>query len=219
MSFEPLTPERRREMTRQHLLEAAAVVFTQKGFHGSSLEEVASRAGFSKGAVYWHFKNKEDLFLALIDDRTDRNFALTAAALEGDSQDVDDQLARVRELLHAGFFGDANWETLYLEFVLYATRSPEASQKLAARVERERELIRSEIERWNAAMGAEPKYPTREFAEFVQALFNGIGILRLVDRQGVTDRTLDDVFGLLYDAMGRGAEPTTAVEARSIETT
>ena len=39
-------------MTRQHLLDAAAIVFTRNGFHGSTLDEVAATAGFTKGAVY-----------------------------------------------------------------------------------------------------------------------------------------------------------------------
>src|SRR5919204_3512035 len=63
VTIEPLTPERRRAMTRQHLLEAAAIVFARKGFHESTLDEVAATAGFSKGAVYSNFKSKDDLFV------------------------------------------------------------------------------------------------------------------------------------------------------------
>src|SRR5262249_53432660 len=81
MSFEPLTPERRRAMTRQHLLDAAAIVFARDGFHGATLDEVATAAGFSKGAVYSNFKSKEDLFLALFDERIDRQFAVVSEAL------------------------------------------------------------------------------------------------------------------------------------------
>ena len=83
MTFEPLTPERRREMTRRHLLEAAAVVFAAKGFHGATLDEVAAAAGFTKGAVYSNFKSKDDLFLALLDDRSERQFAVMIEVLEG----------------------------------------------------------------------------------------------------------------------------------------
>src|SRR6202034_428303 len=67
MAIEPLTPERRRRQTRDHLLEAAAQVLAERGFHGASLDEVAAAAGFTKGAVYSHFKNKEDLFLAVLE--------------------------------------------------------------------------------------------------------------------------------------------------------
>src|SRR5580658_3699842 len=65
MALQPLTPERRRQQTREHLLAAAAEVFAERGFHGASLDEVAAVAGFTKGAVYSNFRNKEGLFLAL----------------------------------------------------------------------------------------------------------------------------------------------------------
>jgi AcrR family transcriptional regulator len=61
-------------MTRRHLLEAAAIVFAQKGFHAATLDEAAAAAGFTKGAVYSNFKSKDDLFLALFDDRIERQF-------------------------------------------------------------------------------------------------------------------------------------------------
>src|SRR5260221_4761770 len=133
MASEPLTPERRRAMTRQHLLDAAAIVFTRNGFHGSTLDEVAATAGFTKGAVYSNFTSKDDLFLALLDDRVERQFAVATEVLESGTHDSAQQQPVVRELLHSGaFFWDDAWTTLYLEFVLYSRRNPEAAAKLAA---------------------------------------------------------------------------------------
>ena len=83
VTIEPLTPERRRAMTREHLLEAAAVVFARNGYHGASLDEVAAAAGFTKGAVYSNFKSKEDLFLALIDHRIEMQRRPKFNALDG----------------------------------------------------------------------------------------------------------------------------------------
>ena len=79
-------------MTRRHLLEAAAIVFAQKGFHAATLDEVAAAAGFTKGAVYSNFKSKDDLFLALFDDRIERQFAVTIEVLEDGSHDMTEQL-------------------------------------------------------------------------------------------------------------------------------
>src|SRR5690349_6821954 len=69
MTFQPLTRARRREMTKRHLMDAAAVVFARDGFHGASLDDVAAAAGFTKGAVYSNFAGKDDLFLAVFEDR------------------------------------------------------------------------------------------------------------------------------------------------------
>lgn len=54
------------EATREALLEAAETVFYAKGVARTSLEEIARQAGMTRGAVYWHFKNKGDLFQAML---------------------------------------------------------------------------------------------------------------------------------------------------------
>lgn len=51
--------------TRQNILRAALDVFYKNGVRQSSLEDVAEAAGVTRGAVYWHFKNKSDVFSAL----------------------------------------------------------------------------------------------------------------------------------------------------------
>jgi AcrR family transcriptional regulator len=51
--------------TRERILDAAIEVFFDKGVTGASLEEIAEQAGVTRGAIYWHFRNKLDLFEAL----------------------------------------------------------------------------------------------------------------------------------------------------------
>jgi AcrR family transcriptional regulator len=53
--------------TREAILESAAKVFVEKGVVGASLEEIAKQACVTRGAIYWHFKNKVDIFTALHD--------------------------------------------------------------------------------------------------------------------------------------------------------
>lgn len=53
--------------TREALLDAAEEVFFEKGVARTSLEQIARHAGLTRGAVYWHFKNKGDLFMALVE--------------------------------------------------------------------------------------------------------------------------------------------------------
>lgn len=53
------------ERTKQHLINAARRVFQQHGIANTSLESVALAAGVTRGAVYWHFRNKSDLFQAV----------------------------------------------------------------------------------------------------------------------------------------------------------
>jgi TetR/AcrR family transcriptional regulator, transcriptional repressor for nem operon len=49
------------EKTKQHILEMAAPVFNAKGINGTGIEDVLAAAGVTKGAIYSHFENKEDL--------------------------------------------------------------------------------------------------------------------------------------------------------------
>lgn len=56
------------QATRQQLLQAAVRVFADKGVSRTSLQDIAEAAGTTRGAIYWHFKNKADLFNAMMDD-------------------------------------------------------------------------------------------------------------------------------------------------------
>src|SRR5947209_15559982 len=56
---------------RDELLSAALRVFARRGYRDARVDEIAAEAGYSKGALYWHFSGKEELFLALLAERID----------------------------------------------------------------------------------------------------------------------------------------------------
>ena len=58
------------QVTRERLLDAAERIFCERGVTRTSLSEVATAAGMTRGAVYWHFKDKADLFRAMCDRAT-----------------------------------------------------------------------------------------------------------------------------------------------------
>jgi AcrR family transcriptional regulator len=64
-----LTREESKEVTRMRLIEAAERLFVHKGFDDASVEEISETAGYSRGAFYSNFDNKEQVFLAVIDRR------------------------------------------------------------------------------------------------------------------------------------------------------
>lgn len=77
--------------TKEHLMLAALETFYRKGIARTSLNEIAQAAGVTRGALYWHFKNKEDLFDALfqrICDDIENYIAQDAANAEGESWTV-----------------------------------------------------------------------------------------------------------------------------------
>ncbi|MBM3671096.1 MAG: TetR/AcrR family transcriptional regulator [Actinobacteria bacterium] len=199
--FEPLTPERRRAITRQHLLDAAAMVFSRLGFHGASLDEVAKTAGFTKGAVYSNFKGKEDLFLALLEEHMARQFVVMTDALDTQSRTREEQLPRLAQAIRAEMWDD-DFTLLWLEFVLYAARNPEAKSKLAAWSENQRNLIESLIQAEFAQQGPPPRYPTRFLAIVSTAIFNGLGLEHLFNPSVSGDDEMAMLLSFFYDAMG-----------------
>src|SRR5271154_2521361 len=130
MTMQPLTPDRRRQQTRDYLLAAAAQVFADRGFHGASLDEVAAVAGFTKGAVYSNFKNKEDLFLALFKANYDREMDALRATLEASEVPSESRLSDFAALIWEQTRQPGNFGLLYQEFWLYAARNPAAREQL-----------------------------------------------------------------------------------------
>lgn len=57
--------------TKDRILDAALDVFSSKGYHETRVDEIVTQAGVSKGSVYFHFPNKEKLFIALVDQFAD----------------------------------------------------------------------------------------------------------------------------------------------------
>ena len=203
MDLLPLTPERRRQQTREHLLAAAAEVFAERGFHGASLDEVAAVAGFTKGAVYSNFKNKEDLFLALFKANYDREMDAIRTALSNSEVPpearISDFVALIRD---EGTQVGRNFSLLYQEFALYAARNPEVREELA-RIDDEgahalADILQSERER----VGLEPLPSPLQTARIVEILFRGIGQLRALHPDVANDQFVEAAITFVARGLG-----------------
>lgn len=83
--------ERRKEARPAELIAAALELFVEKGYAGTRLDDVAARAGVSKGTLYLYFQNKEDLFKAVVQENIVARISETADQLtryEGSSGDL-----------------------------------------------------------------------------------------------------------------------------------
>jgi len=58
--------------TREAIVEASMRLFARRGYHGATIAQIAEATGLTKGALYWHFKGKEDLFLTVLDSIKDK---------------------------------------------------------------------------------------------------------------------------------------------------
>ena len=67
--------------TKKKIMMSALDMFCEKGYTHSSLEDIADRIGLTKGAVYWHFKNKQDLLFSLAEELNIRGTKILAPQL------------------------------------------------------------------------------------------------------------------------------------------
>jgi AcrR family transcriptional regulator len=80
MTLEPKF-RRRKEARPAEIVQAAMAVFAEKGFAAAKLDDIAARAGVSKGALYLYFATKEDLFRAVVHDAISPNMAMVKALI------------------------------------------------------------------------------------------------------------------------------------------
>ena len=83
--------------TRERILDAAMELFSAKGFHDTKLDEIVAQASASKGSIYFHFPNKEKLFIALVDQFADLIERRAKEAIAGEA----DSIKRVQAALEA----------------------------------------------------------------------------------------------------------------------
>lgn len=89
-----MATRRSREESTAGIKDAAVRLFAHKGYANTSLDDVASAAGFTKGAVYYYFKSKENLLLSVLTDIEERSIDQTAEAVHAQPGTVLDKMIR-----------------------------------------------------------------------------------------------------------------------------
>ncbi|MCX2711604.1 TetR/AcrR family transcriptional regulator [Mycolicibacterium sp. J2] len=187
-----LTRAESRERTRRQLLDAAAHVFARRGYAAASVEEIAESAGFSVGAVYSNFANKDELFAALMTDRAVNHMDEVADIFDSADALSQDPLQALGRMLIAIADKDLHVAVLKTEFWLHAVRNPDlmrieadASARTLAAV---REILAGVLERNDVDQNA---VSVEDFATTTLALFSGLIRQRRID----PDRVSDALFG------------------------
>jgi AcrR family transcriptional regulator len=197
----------RKEDTRARLLASAGRVFARRGYHAASVEDVAEDAGFSKGAVYSNFESKEELFLALLEERFARRLDDVRAAV-AEPGEPGEQARRSAAGLMATFADDPDWPPLFMEFSAYAQRNPTVRRRLAARVATLRSAVAEIIAARAAELGVEPPIPAEQVAMMTFAMASGTALERQLDPGSVPDDLLGTMLELLFAGLAaRAATP------------
>jgi AcrR family transcriptional regulator len=188
--------EERKEETRAELLAAARRAFARRGFHGASLEQIAREAGYSTGAIYWHFSGKDDLFLAVFEDYATtrvREWEEIHARAQGDLPQrarvyADQWMERLRR--------DPDFMVLTLEFLVHAWRNPALREAFGDRAAFGRLALARILE--EASEGVELPMPADELAAVLRELGSGLALAKLADPDAIPDRLFGDFVELLF---------------------
>ena len=161
------------EVRRAQILEAALRCFGEKGFHASRVDDIARHSGLSKGAIYWQFESKEEIFLALFDAYEQAIFSEwetvdesdAAAALEREGRIALERMIESRPLVDT-----------WVEFMRYAP----ARDRLAAVYVRSRARLADTIRRGVERGQLRACDPVR-VASALTALVEGLLLQAMVD--------------------------------------
>ncbi len=185
------TRSQRQAQTRLKLIEVAREMFLADGYAATSLDKVALRAGFSKGAVYSNFAGKEELCMAVLDSIHQRQIDGVVEAFRGRG-DLDARIDAFADWAREGL-GQPRWTALETEFGAVARHSPYVAAGLKARHREIREAIETLIREVTAQEGVELRLPADRAATAMLSLGIGLGALRSIDH------TVD--VGVFADAM------------------
>lgn len=186
--------------TRQALLDAALIVFSQKGYAAARLEDVAEHAGVSRGAIYWHFHSKAELYNTLVEETSAQTEGVIQRAV-AEGTTILDKHRRVMIGLLRLLEEDATYRAVQ-ELVLFKTEiTPELEEglkiKAAALRATEARIARS-LQEGVAAGEIRADLDPVIMARAALTYLNGIIFTWLIDQQAFSLRddapALVDVF-------------------------
>lgn len=190
----------RREATRSRLLTAASEAFAERGFYGTSVEDICERAGFTRGAFYSNFASREELVIELSSQRTavirDRLRELTN----------DEKIQSPTDLLHgvlALWGGDTSarrqFGLLQLEFSLHAIRDRETGEAWSAHLSRSQEEIAEVLREYRTRNGIALPVADLDLARLLFAVFLGGSTQHLANPDLVGEEQLENAFVTLVE--------------------
>jgi AcrR family transcriptional regulator len=206
-----LTRAERREHTRSSLMDAAGRVFARRGLHQASIDDVAEAAGFTKGAFYANFRSKEELFLAMLDER----FAGRRQEIEQlgvDGEEIEEQAQRAGEEFTRYVRADPEWERLFFEFAAHAARDDGFRGELVTRYRSLREALAAAFARACEANGIEPPLPVEQMAVMTFAMANGFALENLLEPEAVDDGLFSAMLLALFTGLRALADQRSQAE-------
>jgi AcrR family transcriptional regulator len=193
-----------RGTARERILDAALAEFHDHGYEGTSLQAVAKRAGLTKGAVYWSFRDKQNLFLALVHERVDvpaRELMRLTADAPSDVETAPLVSQGMAEIIRK----QPSLPLLIFEHWSIAVRDPELRPGYVDRQSELRRAMARTLQKRHATTGVPLTYPAQRLATGIMCLAAGIAMETLVQPAAAPDELFGEILGLIYDGLAARA--------------
>jgi AcrR family transcriptional regulator len=200
--------DERREETRAELVAAAAGVFARRGFHAASVEEIANEAGYSTGAIYWHFAGKDELFLAVFEAYSTTRVREFAEIRERAGGELPERARAYADHWMERVEREPEFMVLTLEFIAYAWRNPDLRKALADRRAAPRLALGHILEGELQGQDANLPLSAEHIAAALRELGVGLGLAKLVDPEAIPTRLFGDFVELFFSGLLGNTEHT-----------
>jgi AcrR family transcriptional regulator len=197
-----LTRAEKRERTYEELILAAEKLFIEKGFHATSVDEIAFEAGYTKGAVYSNFESKEDLFFVVYERRVDRAVAEIEQILHENGPAAGLELLASEAAHRRG--REDGWLAVYFEFWAHVVRRPDLRQRFARIHARVVEPMNVAIERIAEERDFVMPVEARSLNVAMIAMVSGLSLERLTQPDVVDVGLGARMVRLVLEDLGRG---------------
>lgn len=201
MGRKRLTRLEQQARTRSHLMKAASKLFSCKGMKGASIDDVAQEAGYTKGAFYANFRSKEELFLAMLDERFGERLAQIDEAFASD-ESPPEQARHAAADFARSIRADPSHDRLFLEFASYALQEPGFRDELVTRFATLRARMAEIYERRMEAYGIEPPVPVDRIVRMVIAMADGWALWGLLEPEAVDEEMLESMMEIFTTGIG-----------------
>jgi AcrR family transcriptional regulator len=194
---------------RDELLAAALRVFARRGYGQAGVDEIAAEAGYSKGALYWHFSGKEELLVTLLGERIDAPMRELAALLESAPPERDMSLEGARAF--ARQLGEEREAVLLeREYWSLAIRDPELRARYAERQAELRTALAAAIAARMRHLGTpELAMPAEDVARVVLSIIGGLAVDELIEPGSIRPQLLGEALALIYAGLVARAQQQT----------
>jgi AcrR family transcriptional regulator len=204
-----LTRKEKQAHTRSCLMKAAAKVFAKRGLQQASIDEVSEEAGFTKGAFYANFKNKEELFLAMLDERFGERLA-EIERIVGSDEPPEESARQAGDDFTRAVVADPEWERLFFEFTAYAARNEDFRQELVTRYRSLRGSVSNAYSKRAERDGIEAPIPVDQISLMTFAMAKGVALEKLLEPEAVTDELYGTMLMIFFMGLQSLAAARTA---------